>query len=60
MLGVVINPRQKSGTQCGAYGWWLVFQKHINIKQQHVGWLAANPKAVQKSSPFDETTAVNI
>ena len=60
MLGVVINLQQKFGTQCGAYGWWLVFQKCINIKQQHVGWLAADPKVIQKSSSFDEKTAVNI
>ena len=61
MLGVVINLWQKSGTQCGAYGWWLVSQKCINIKQQqHVGQPAANPKAIQKSSPFGKTTAVNV
>ena len=59
MLGVV-NLQQKTGTQCGAYSWWLPSQKHINIKQQHVSWLMADLKAVQKSSPFDETTAVNI
>ena len=61
MLGVV-NPRQKTGVQYGAYSWWLVpSQKHINIKQQqHVGQPAADLKAIQKSSPFDETTAVNI
>ena len=60
MPGVVIHLQQKSGAQCGAYGWWLPSQKHINIKQQHVGWLAANLKAVQKLPPFDETTAVNV
>ena len=60
MLGVVINLQQKSGTQCGAYGWWLVLQKHINIRQQHVGWPTANPKIIQKSSSFDEKRAVNI
>ena len=46
MLGVVI-PQQKSGTQCGAYGWWLPSQKHINIKQQHVSQLAADLKAIK-------------
>ena len=59
MLGVV-NPRQKTGAQCRAYGWWSPSQKHINIKQQHVGQLMADLKAVQKLSPFEETTAVNI
>ena len=59
MLGLV-NPQQKTGTQCGAYSWWLPSQKYINIKQQHVGWPAANLKAIQKSSPFDKTTVVNI
>ena len=44
----------------GGYGWWLEFQKHINIKQQHVGWLPADLKVIQKSSPFYEKTSVNI
>ena len=40
MLGVVINLQQKYGTQCGPYGWWLVSQKCINIKQQQTCWPA--------------------
>ena len=60
MLGVV-SLQQKTGTQCGAYGWWLVPQKHKGIQQQqHVGWPAANLKVIQKSSPFHKTTPVNI
>ena len=60
MLRVVVHPQQKSGTQCGTYSWWLPSQKHINIKKQHVGQLPADLKAIQKSSPFDKTTAVNV
>ena len=60
MLGVVINLQQKSGTQCGAYGWWLPSQKHINIKQQHVSQLMANLKVIQKLPSFDKKTAVNV
>ena len=59
-LGVV-SLWHKTGTQCGACDWWLVPQKCINIKQQqHVGWPAADLKAIQKLTPFDETTAVNV
>ena len=60
MQGVAINLWQKSGTQCGAYGWWSVFQKHISIKQQHVGWPVANLKVIQKLSPFDKKTPVTV
>ena len=60
MLRVVINLWQKSGTQCGAYSWWLALQKHINIRQQHVGQPMTDPKVVQKLSSFDEKTAVNV
>ena len=60
MLGVVINLWQKSGTQCGAYGWWLALQMHINISQQHVGQLMADPKVIQTLSSFDEKRAVNV
>ena len=42
------------------HGWWLVLQKCINIRQQHVGWPMANPKNVQKLSSFDEKRAVNV
>ena len=60
MQGVSINLQHKSGAQCGAYGRWSEIQKHSNIKQQHVGWLAADLKVIQESSPFDEVTALNV
>ena len=41
MQGVVLNLQQKTGTQCGAYGWWLEVLKHNNDKQ-HVGWPVAS------------------
>ena len=56
-----VNLLQKTGAQCGAYGQWLVPQKCIGIQQQqYVGWLAADLKVIQKSSPFCKTTAVNV
>ena len=58
--GVAINLWQKSGAQCGAYGWWSEIQKQINIKQQHVSQLVADLKVIQKSSPFDKKTPVTV
>ena len=58
-LGVVI-PWKKTGTQYGAYGWWLPSQRLINIRQQHVSWPVADLKVVWKLSPFHKTTAVNV
>ena len=57
--GVALNLWQKSGTQCGAYGWWLEVLKHNNDKQ-HVGQPVANIKVIWKSSPFCKTTPVNV
>ena len=59
MQGVALNLQQKTGTQCGAYGWWQEIPKHLNGKQ-HVGQPVADLKAIWKSSPFCKTTPVNI
>ena len=32
--GVALNLQQKSGAQCGAYGWWQEVPKHNNKQQQ--------------------------
>ena len=54
--GVAQSSQHKTGTQCGAYGWW---QKHNNSKQQ-VGRLMADLKVIQKVIPFCKTTAATI
>ena len=49
-------PQQKTGAQCGAYGWW---QRH-NISKQQVGQLMANCKVIQKVVSFHEITSANV
>ena len=58
--GGIKSHDRKTGTQCGAYGWWQEFLKHNNNQQQHVGWPVADCKAIQKSSPFGKRTPLNV
>ena len=51
--------QQKTGTKCGAYGWWQTIQKHNNSKQ-HVGQPMADRNAIQKVTPFHKITSVNV
>ena len=50
--GVALNPQQKSGTQCGAYGWWQEVPKHNNDKQHVVSQPAGQPQSHTKIISF--------
>ena len=52
MLRVVINLWQKSGTQCGAYGWWLVFQKHTKHQTAACQLASSWPQSCTKIISF--------
>ena len=60
LQGVALIPQQKTGAQCGAYGWWQEFLKHNNNQQQHVSQPAADCKVVQKWTPFGKRTPLNV
>ena len=58
--GVALSLQQKTGAQCGAYGWWQEDQKHPDDEQQHVGQPVADHKAIWKLSPFHEIKPANV
>ena len=56
LQGVAQSLCHKTGTHCGAYGWW---QKH-NISKQQVGWPMADHKVIQKVISFCKVTAATV